>query len=318
MVLSGVFLFLAGGDHGSCEGLAIVTIFAAAGTYLGCFISSAYALSLLSDTLPLSFFLLDDSDRTYTKGVAAYSFSRRTQGNALRGPRAVYANQQLPSDCLDEFLNSRGLAIPSILMVSPRAPLSKPFLLGKDPKTPPDASGCFEYGESDDYGPGNDPYQWRSDFLWETEYRYVSDDIKWEVKDAFKEEDVCEIEINSASGGAGWDESRIESFICRAFDACKAEREQISLEMGETLGQLESSSGSSAAQWVLPEGWDNLQEVREYYRRATASERDRFLASDRWCVWAFNMCFLVFGGVAIVLGIVGLIWIVLDDSLLRK
>jgi hypothetical protein len=287
----------------------VLSWFSAAVLFFGCLVAASVSVHKCRDPFPPILSLVDERQEKVTSPSPYYarlmnasrllSAAEKPPRNGRRVIRDDSADERLIKEqCTAKFSTYDGLYVPAYRTVSPNWPLEVPFLLSRENEEPPDASWNLETGESVWYEPvASDPSQDVRTFLWENTGEPVCTNLVW-TKD--KDGDLCDIDIDEGDCQGGWTTGELESWICTEYQICvddgmerldKLEERRKSLSK---LGAAQIGTTSSFA-WVLPEGWRKVEEIKEYYREATADQVSEFIAVDLLCLYTFNTCFLSIG-----------------------
>jgi hypothetical protein len=281
--------------------------------------SSAWvALTYAKDPVPSVLFALDERDyrgntdlRNYVDGYRASSRRVAANTTGADSPRRLAQTREnsvdaMKGECLGRFVGSKGVIMPPYRVLTSKWPLKDSFRLSSEVE-PPDASSFFESGRSGDSG----------DVLWDTEDVPVCYGVKAKMNSALADLDACEIELDDDTGTCApdWDPGRVESLICTAFRACVREgnkhlkdvekRLDRLAKLGSVPADLPHSNSDALKLWVLPAGWSNWDEVKNYYRDSVSDRVEEDVAMHPLRSYAANLCFLVIGGIGFLFAGIG-------------
>jgi hypothetical protein len=300
--------------------------------FVGCMVSAGFIVTRTIDPRPLSLIVLEERNFDKRDDIQSYLLdfysmsifnSRTTRGRRIAsdndpGDLAIEDTCKARLSWRSKSGAFKRLAAASYQVGFPKQDFDKPFLLSKDPEAA-DVTEHIETGHSEWYwnytGSPSEESPWVPHPSPPVEERY---DLLWDIWDlpahwrtrwsgSIGKSGACHIQVEDGRYAPDVWEDTIEDFICRAYRACEAElekeREQDDArrERLSKLGAVQADNVTAPdlvpGAWMLPVGWDNFGAVKEYYRQSAVARLDESLTFDALCRFAFNVCFMIAGGI---------------------
>jgi hypothetical protein len=293
-LLVGIALTLLG--NGLPNVVVVVIFGGSAVVFLGVIIVAPISILAARGDVSDAYYLIDSRNYNDSTEVKEYADASR-EGLSIGSASLLSVNRSLRADdadehiCFTEVLTKLRLTWEFVFVYFP---LSEPLRFGvASDLLPVPAPPSISYGN-----------------LYRSADRGVCYGVEWDAQSAASvliTGRMCDAKVKSVAGCApGWSIDDLTDLPCRKWEKCMKKREENTrekqLEDLEIVGAVQQDGA-----WVLPTGWDQVNDLKHWEKAQSVKELDEDLAGTGLLYWPTNLALLVIGGVGWVFLVVGIV-----------